>query len=111
VVVEEHGRGRQLVRSRIWPRVADTGWRALVALSVFALACGVADQPLLAVGAVALTLVVAAIAVWECGLATAALVAAVDASASEPAARPVAEEPAAATADWQPLKTAEGELA
>jgi hypothetical protein len=54
---------------------------------------------------------VAAIAVWECGLATAALVAAVDAYASEPAARPVAEEPAAATADWQPLKTAEGELA
>jgi len=53
---------------------------------------------------------VALVAAWECGLATAALVSAVDASDSELALWPLPEE-ASASADWNGLRAADGELA
>ncbi len=83
VVVEEHGRGRQFVRSRVWPRLAGGAWRAIAILGAFAVACGLAQQQVLAATSYATVGLVAVVALWECGLATAALLAAVDASAPE----------------------------
>jgi GT2 family glycosyltransferase len=80
VAVEEHGRGRQLVRSRVWPSVAPGAWRALAIVVVLALAALVVHKPSLAVASLALGLGLCILAVWECGLATASALSAVEES-------------------------------
>ncbi len=110
MVVEEHGRERQLVRSRIWPRVTGGASRALLVLGAFAVACAVAGRPYTAIGSLAAAVLVALVAAWECGLATAALISAVDASDSALSRRPQPQEAPAST-DWNGLRAADGELA
>jgi GT2 family glycosyltransferase len=78
-VVEEHGRGRQLVRHRVWPRVPHSLPVAIAALvaagtAAAAAAAWVAAGVLVTAG---VTLLVAAVA--ECGIATAAALRAVEA--------------------------------
>ncbi len=71
VAVEEHGRGRQLVRCRIWPRVTSGTWRALVLLSGLLLLAVGSDPSPVAVVLLALTTALAAASLWECGLGVA----------------------------------------
>ena len=71
--VEEHGRGRQMVRVRLWPRAAGAGLGAVVILA------GLAAAALLdGAGTASAMLVLAAVALgariaWECGTALRAL--------------------------------------
>ena len=76
VAVEEHGRGRQLVRCRVWPRVSGGAWLAVAAGLVVGATALVSGQPWLGWSAVGVAAIVVLAAVWEAGLATkAALVA------------------------------------
>ncbi|MDQ3890001.1 MAG: glycosyltransferase [Actinomycetota bacterium] len=87
VAVEEHGRGRQLVRCRVWPRASRATVTAVVVASGLAcLAFFAAERTATAVlGALALGLV--ALTAWECGIAVAAASEAVAASAGDADAR------------------------
>jgi hypothetical protein len=85
VVVEEHGRGRQLIRCRVWPRVGGiVPWLALglTATSGVAMAAGAWTGTALAGAALA---VLVATVLAECGHAVAAGLTAFEAMpASEP---------------------------
>jgi hypothetical protein len=68
-LVEEHGRGRQLVRARVWPRPSRPALAATAALAVF-----------VGGGALILAPVLAAVAAWtlvDCAAAMGALLGAV----------------------------------
>ena len=96
VVVEEHGRGRQLVRCRVWPRaVGSLPWLALALSAIGGVA--VAARAWTGAGlAGGLFAVVVATVVVECGHAVAAGLSAFEAlPVSEPL--PPVEEAAAAT--------------
>ena len=76
--IEEHGAGSQLVRYRIWPRIA---WPGLVLPLVLGLLATLALNDKAWTGAAILTvlaLVAASRALWECGCAAGAIVRAVD---------------------------------
>jgi hypothetical protein len=45
LALEEHGFGRQLVRARVWPRVARIGW-AMAGLAAAIAATAIADGPI-----------------------------------------------------------------
>jgi O-antigen biosynthesis protein len=78
VAIEEHGRGRQLVRCRIWPHVSPGVWRATLAL-LAASALGVAThRDLVGSSAVAGAAAVLAAALWEAGRSIATALAAFD---------------------------------
>jgi glycosyltransferase involved in cell wall biosynthesis len=83
VAVEEHGRGRQLVRCRVWPRASrGTVTAVLVASALAGLASVAAAWTATALlGALALGL--AALTAWECGIAVTAASEAVVASVGE----------------------------
>jgi O-antigen biosynthesis protein len=81
VSVEEHGRGRQLVLTRVWPRVVPAAWRAafvLAALATAALFSGHSVATILLFGLLA-TLV--ARCAWECAIASAATLHAIEQTA------------------------------
>jgi GT2 family glycosyltransferase len=80
VSVEEHGRGRQLVRCRIWPRVASPALRVAVGLGVLVAGTAVAGEWVATAVLAVLLAALAALAAWECGLAVAGALAAVDAT-------------------------------
>jgi GT2 family glycosyltransferase len=75
--VEEHGRGRQLVRSRVWPTVTRATWRTALGLAALAASAGLTGEWVSAAILLALLLAVTAVAVWECSTAMAAALAAV----------------------------------
>jgi hypothetical protein len=70
-VVEEHGRGRQLVRVRIHPHLPRVGRWALAALAACALVAAVFAQWTTALVAGVPLLPLLACATFECGAATA----------------------------------------
>lgn len=73
LAIEEHGGGRQLVRFRTWPRCSSPG---VVVIAVFALLCGGAALDHAWVATAILGAVAAALALrmlWECSVATAAI--------------------------------------
>jgi hypothetical protein len=80
VSVEEHGRGRQLMRCRIWPRVASPALRVAVGLGVLVAGTAVAGEWVATAVLAALLAALGALAAWECGLAVAGALAAVDAT-------------------------------
>lgn len=78
MAIEEHGRGRQLARFRTWPRCSSAG---VVVIALFALLCGgaVLDHAWIAsaiLGAIATTLALRTL--WECSVATAAVLGVVE---------------------------------
>jgi hypothetical protein len=78
MAIEEHGGGKQLMRFRTWPRCSSAG---VVVIALFALLCGGAalDHAWVAsaiLGAVAATLALRML--WECSVATAAVLNVVD---------------------------------
>jgi hypothetical protein len=78
VAVEEHGRGRQLVRCRIWPVVPALVVRTALGLAALA-ACAARAAQMFAAGAVlAVLMLLVACAVWECAIATAGALAALE---------------------------------
>jgi hypothetical protein len=83
----------------------------MAVIGVFSVACALARQPLLAFGSFALSALVGAVAVWESGLATAAVLAAVDASASDPLLRHHVDADESFEPDRPVLMTVEGENA
>jgi hypothetical protein len=73
MAIEEHGAGKQLVRFRTWPKCSSAG---VVVIALFALLSGGAalDRAWVAsaiLGAVAATLALRML--WECSVATAAV--------------------------------------
>ena len=78
VAVEEHGRGRQLVRCHVWPRFTGGALRAVVVVAAFAALGLLVQRPLLMSACAAALVLVAAAVLWEAGLATASALAAVD---------------------------------
>ena len=98
--LEEHGRGRQLVRFRIWPRSSPGAVAVTALLALLALGSGVAGAGVPAVALALLAVVLALQALRDCGTATAALVAAVDAQLqSEGMSSLVAADPPQPSAD------------
>jgi O-antigen biosynthesis protein len=75
--VEDHGRGRQLVRSRLWPHITPAAWRTAAGLAVLAVAAGLTGHSATAATLSGLLATLTALVVWECSTATAAAVAAV----------------------------------
>jgi O-antigen biosynthesis protein len=89
VSVEEHGRGRQLVRSRVWPRVSPAAWRVGLVVGGLAIATALSHRFFAATVFAALLALLAARSVWECGISNAATRAAIEqAAAGIPAPRP-----------------------
>jgi GT2 family glycosyltransferase len=89
VSVEDHGRGRQLVLSRVWPRVSPAAWRTALVLGALATATAFSHRFLAATVLCSLLVVLAARSVWECGISNAAACAAIEqAAAGAPAPRP-----------------------
>jgi GT2 family glycosyltransferase len=76
VAVEEHGRGRQLVRCRVWPRVAPCAYRSMLALLLVGTGLLVAHKPLVGVSLLFAAAVIATAALWEVARATATALAA-----------------------------------
>jgi hypothetical protein len=73
LAIEEHGGGRQLARFRTWPRCSLPG---VVVIAIFALLCGGAALDHAWVASTILGAVAAALALrllWECSVATAAI--------------------------------------
>jgi len=70
--VEEHGRGRQLVRSRVWPGITPAAWRTTLVLTTLTLAAILTAHSTAAMvlGGLLVTLVV--LALFQCSAATAA---------------------------------------
>jgi O-antigen biosynthesis protein len=84
VAVEDHGRGRQLLRCRMWPTVPPLVSRLAVGLALLSGCADRAGQPVAALGVALLLLGMGAIAMWECAMASACGLAALDgASGSE----------------------------
>jgi GT2 family glycosyltransferase len=89
VSVEEHGRGRQLVRSRVWPRVSPAAWRVGLVVGGLATATALSHRLVAASVFGVLLAMLAARSVWECGISNAATRAAIEhAAAGIPATRP-----------------------
>jgi GT2 family glycosyltransferase len=76
VAVEEHGRGRQLVRCRIWPRISPAAWRSTLSLLAVGEAAVLSGRDVIGWGAVAIATAIAFAATWEAARATATAVAA-----------------------------------
>jgi O-antigen biosynthesis protein len=76
VAVEEHGRGRQLVRCRVWPRISAAAWRTTLTLLAAGEAAVLSGRNVIGWGAVAIATTVACAAMWEAARATATAVAA-----------------------------------
>jgi hypothetical protein len=79
MAIEEHGGGRQLARFRTWPRCSPAG---VAVIALFALLCGGAALDHAWVAAAVLGAVAAALflrMLWECSVATAAIMGVVDA--------------------------------
>jgi hypothetical protein len=74
--VEEHGRGRQLVRSRVSPGVTPAAWRTTLVLAGLATAAGLTAHWTAAMILGGLTVTLVVLAVWECSAAVAAAVSA-----------------------------------
>jgi hypothetical protein len=83
VAVEEHGRGRQLVRCRVWPRISAAAWRTTLALMAVGEAAVLSGRDVIGWGAVAIETTVACAAMWEAARATATAVAAFTGPAEE----------------------------
>ncbi len=75
--IEEHGRGRQLIRSRVWPTVTRTTLRTALGLTVLSAGAALAGAWTAAAILIALLVVLVALALWECSTAMAAALAAV----------------------------------
>jgi O-antigen biosynthesis protein len=89
VSVEEHGRGRQLVRSRAWPRVSPAAWRVGLVVGGLAAATAFSHRLLAASVFSVLLVMLAARSFWECGISNAATRAAIEqAAAGTPAPSP-----------------------
>jgi len=78
VAVEEHGRGRQLVRCRIWPVVPALVMRTALGLAALSACAARASQATAAMAVAAVLVAVVAFAVWECSMAMAGLLAALE---------------------------------
>jgi O-antigen biosynthesis protein len=76
VAIEEHGRGRQLVRCRIWPRISAAAWRTTITLMAVGEAAVLSGRDVIGWGAVAIATSIAWAAMWEAARATATAVAA-----------------------------------
>jgi GT2 family glycosyltransferase len=79
--VEEHGRGRQLVRSRVWPSVTRAAWRSALGLTLLSTGAGLSGEWMAAAILLALLAMLVAVTVWECSTAMAAATAAVQKTA------------------------------
>ena len=77
VSVEEHGRGRQLMRCRVWPRLAPAAAVAITGLSLLVVAAQATHHAVLAAGVAGVVAIIAAIATWEGSVAVASAVSAV----------------------------------
>lgn len=90
VAVEEHGRGRQLVRSRVWQRFTRGAAAVVAGCAAVAVLSAAEGSVLLAIVCATVTVLVSAAAIWEAGVATATALAAMDkqtpAASDEPAA-------------------------
>jgi GT2 family glycosyltransferase len=80
VAVEEHGRGRQLLRCRIWPVVPALVVRIAIGLGVLSVCADRASQRIAALAVAGMLIALLAFAAWECATATAGALAALDES-------------------------------
>ena len=77
VSVEEHGRGRQLLRCRVWPRIAPAALAAISGLSLIVVAAQATRHAVLAEVLAGVVALIAAAATWEGGVAVASALSAV----------------------------------
>jgi GT2 family glycosyltransferase len=87
VSVEEHGRGRQLMRCRVWPRLAPAAAAGISLLSLLVVAVQATGHAVLAPVLAGVVATIAAVAAWESGVAVASARSAVrrsDATEAEP---------------------------
>lgn len=89
-VLEEHGRGRQLLRSRLRPRVSRVTVRGASALAVVALTAALLAEWETAAVAAAVLAAMGVCVLLECGIAVGAALTAIDAARDTPRAAPVA---------------------
>jgi hypothetical protein len=82
VAVEEHGRGRQLLRCRVRPTVPGLVVSGITGLAVLAGCAGRAGEWVAALVVAALLGGVVALALWECAVAAAGALAALDESSA-----------------------------
>ena len=70
--VEEHGRGRQLVRSRVSPGITPAAWRTTLGLAGLATAAVLTAHWTASIILAGLLMTLVVLAVWECSAAMAA---------------------------------------